>query len=63
LTGEKDDENDLSKLEKDKEIKNDRVFYCHGKEYYYSKDSLGLLTNKNKFRRFLVWLMNHRYFD
>jgi hypothetical protein len=44
-------------------IKDDCTFFVHGKYIKYSNRSLGMLDNKNKFRIFLVWLINHKWFE
>ena len=45
------------------EIKDDRVFFVHGKFFYYSNRSLGMFDNKNKLRICMVWLINHKWFE
>lgn len=35
----------------------------HGKLHKFGKNSLGILSNKNKFRIILVWIVTWRVFD
>ena len=41
----------------------DGRFFCHGKTYRYSKESLSFLTNRHKFRRVLVWIITWNWFE
>ena len=39
------------------------IFYVHGKSHTFSKRSLFLLNNNNRFRRAVVWIITHKRFD
>jgi len=47
----------------DREITDDYSFYAHGRIYKFSKDSLGLFSNKSAFRKKVVWLVTWNMFD
>lgn len=44
-------------------IKDEVTFECHGKRHKFSKNSLGFLDNKSKFRICVVWIITWSYFD
>ena len=44
-------------------IKDEVTFMAHGLEYKLSKNSLGFLNNKHKFRIILVWFVTWKPFD
>ena len=44
-------------------IKDEVTFICHNKRYRFSKNALGFLTNKSKFRIMVVWLVTWKIFD
>ncbi len=44
-------------------IKDEVTFECHGKRYKFSKNSLGFLDNKSKFRICVVWIITWKVFD
>ena len=44
-------------------VKDEYSFYCHGKLYRFSKNSLGILDNKTKVRWCLVWLVTWKWFE
>lgn len=39
------------------------VFYVHGKSHTFSKRSLFVFSNNNRFRRAVVWIITHKRFD
>lgn len=67
----KRDQDSISRWEKWKteyqdklnEIKDEQKFLVHGKEQRYNKNALGLLTNKNKLRILMVWLIHWPWFE
>lgn len=44
-------------------ITDDCTFFVHGKYFKFSKRSLGMLDNKNRFRIALVYLVKSQYFE
>ena len=44
-------------------IKDEVTFICHHKRYRFSKNALGFLTNKSKFRMAMVWIVTWKFFD
>ena len=44
-------------------INDENSFIAHGKRYKFAKNSLGFLSNKNKFRIAMVWLTTWHIFD
>jgi len=44
-------------------IHDDVSFLVHGKRYKFSKNSLGLFSNKNPFRIVIVWIITWHVFQ
>ena len=44
-------------------IMNEKEFHAHGKKFYYMKNSLGMLTNRNPLRVACVWIETSSWFD
>ena len=45
------------------QVKDECTFIVHGKKKRFGKNSLGLLSNKNKFRWTLVWITQSPIFE
>jgi len=45
------------------EIKDDVTFKAHGKTYKFSKNALGFLDNRSKFRVIIVWIITWNCFE
>jgi hypothetical protein len=44
-------------------IRDECSFYCNGKFHKFSKDSLGILSNKNPIRKLFVTIMTSKHFE
>lgn len=44
-------------------ITDEVTFHVHGKVFKLSKNALGFLSNKSRFRIILVWIVTWKYFD
>ena len=44
-------------------VKDEFSFFVHGRKYKFSKNSLGFLSNKSRFRILLVWIVTSPWFD
>jgi hypothetical protein len=45
------------------EIRDEITFHMHGKYYKFSKNSLGIFSNRSKIRKFCVFLITFKPFE